>query len=255
MQQAKNRMEQNMFDNLKIPLEAYDRGFRANTAQQRQAIESLQGADARTLAAGIGKVGALGTASNEAMRIAMGEDLYKLELEKAREEQKIKENLVDMDTGQAQDFMKMSQDEQAASTQSVTGGVQALTGGLAALGTAAPLFAQSQADTRATNLAGKIARDMPTSADYTTNVTYIDPKTGLSVNAVDPKFVAPEGYDPKAKPGETGYADNLLYRPWDQKEIRKKLLEQNYTGKQYREFMKNGIPTDILDSLFKRTIY
>jgi hypothetical protein len=255
MQQAKTRMEQNMFDELKIPLEAYDRGFRENTAQQRQAIESLQGADARSLAAGIGKVGALGTASNEAMRMAMGTDLYKLELEKAREAQKIKDNLVDMEVGEAQDFMNMSQDQQAASTQSVTGGIQALTGGLAALGSAAPLYAKSQADTRATNLAGKVAADMPTSADYTTNVTYIDPKTGLSVNAVDPKFKAPEGYVSTAKPGETGYADNLLYRPYEQKEIREKLLEQNYTGKQYREFMKDGIPIETIDSLFKRTIY
>ena len=252
MQQARNRMQVNTLEELRVPLEAYERGFKANTAQQRQALDSLQGADARSLAAGIGKVGALGTASNEAMRIAMGEDLYKLNKAKAEEEGKIKEELVRMDTGQAADFAKKSQDEQAAATQSVTGGVQALTSGLAALGSSLPLYAKTQADSRATNLAGKIAGDMGKSTDYMTNKTYINPKTGLEVNATDPNFVAPEGYNPDALPGEVGYADNLLYRPYKQEEIRDKLLEQKYTGKQYRDFMKNGIPTDILDSLFKR---
>lgn len=250
MQQARNRMQVNTLEELRVPLEAYERGFKANTAQQRQALDSLQGADARSLAAGIGKVGALGTASNEAMRIAMGEDLYKLNKAKAEEEGKIKEELVRMDTGQAADFMKRSQDEQAAATQSVTGGVQALTSGLAALGSSLPLFATKQADTRAANLAGKIGENK-TAANYKTNQTYIDPKTGLEVNATDPNFEPPEGYNPKAKPGEAGYADNMLYRPYKQEEIMKKLREQNYTGKQYRDFMKNGIPTSILDSLFK----
>lgn len=252
MQQARNRMQVNTLEELRVPLEAYERGFKANTAQQRQALDSLQGADARSLAAGIGKVGALGTASNEAMRIAMGEDLYKLNKAKAEEEGKIKEELVRMDTGQAADFAKKSQDEQAAATQSVTGGVQALTSGLAALGSSLPLYAKTQADSRATNLAGKIAGDMGKSTDYMTNQTYINPKTGLEVNATDPNFVAPEGYNPDALPGQEGYADNSLYRPYTQEEIRDKLLEQKYTGKQYRDFMKNGIPTDILDSLFKR---
>tara|TARA_R110000822_G_scaffold231593_1_gene363505 strand:+ start:306 stop:1214 length:909 start_codon:yes stop_codon:yes gene_type:complete len=250
MQQARNRMQVNTLEELRVPLEAYERGFRENTAQQRQAIDSLQGADARTLAAGIGKVGALGTASNEAMRIAMGEDLYKLNEAQAKEEGRIKENLVDMDTGQAADFMKRSQDEQAAATQSVTGGVQALTSGLAALGTAAPLYGTTIADKRAGVLAGKVAENK-TAANYKTNQTYIDPKSGLEVNATDPNFKAPEGYNPKAKPGEAGYADNMLYRPFTQEEIAKKLREQNFTGKQYREFKKSGIPTSILDSLFK----
>jgi len=182
MQQARNRMQVNTLEELRVPLEAYERGFKANTAQQRQALDSLQGADARSLAAGIGKVGALGTASNEAMRIAMGEDLYKLNKAKAEEEGKIKEELVRMDTGQAADFAKKSQDEQAAATQSVTGGVQALTSGLAALGSSLPLYAKTQADSRATNLAGKIAGDMGKSTDYMTNQTYINPKTGLEVN-------------------------------------------------------------------------
>ena len=57
------------YENIKLPTESYDRAFKANTAQQRQALEALQGADARTLAAGVGKVGALGTASNEKQRL------------------------------------------------------------------------------------------------------------------------------------------------------------------------------------------
>ena len=99
MQQARAQIQKDAFENIKLPTESYDRAFRANTAQQRQALEALQGADARSLAAGVGKVGAVGTASNEEQRLKMGKDLYALELQKAQSANQIRDELVGMDVG------------------------------------------------------------------------------------------------------------------------------------------------------------
>ena len=166
MQQARTRMEKDAYENIKLPTESYDRAFKANTAQQRQALEALQGADARTLAAGVGKVGALGTASNEQQRLQMGKDLFALELTKAKNQERIKDELVGMDVGQAADQMKMAQDQDAASVASIGGGIQSLTSGLAAVGQAAPLYGQKVDDRRA----GKLMED-PVVAEQRSNLT------------------------------------------------------------------------------------
>ena len=126
MNQARARMQQNAYDNVNVPIEAYDRAFRENTAQQMQAIQSLQGADARTLAAGIGKVGAVGTASNESQRLALGKDLYENEKMKAKAQNEIRDELVSMDVGAARDQRQMQSDAQEARVASITSGLNAL---------------------------------------------------------------------------------------------------------------------------------
>lgn len=254
MQQAKSRMQQNMLEELRVPLESYERAFKANTAQQRQAIDSLQSADARTLAAGIGKVGAVGTASNEAQRVAMSKDLYNLEVVKAENEEKIKGELVAMETGQASDAMAKAQDFRAASTAATLGGVKALSTSFAAAGKQLPLYGAAQADRRAGNLVGKINEDFKNDEAYWKVQKYTDPSTGLVRNQKNPNFVAPEGYDKNAKIGEKGYADDNLYAAYTDEEIHALIGKQGYTGKQYRGFMENGLPPELFE-LMKRQNY
>jgi hypothetical protein len=54
------QQEQNFFDKMQIPMEAYNRALREGTAQQKQAIEALTEGDPRFNLANIGKVQAVG---------------------------------------------------------------------------------------------------------------------------------------------------------------------------------------------------
>ena len=79
MQQARDRAQTRFYEQLRLPTEAYERQFRESTAQQKQAIQALQESDPRTLAAGIGKVGAVGVAENQAIQEQMGKELFELQ--------------------------------------------------------------------------------------------------------------------------------------------------------------------------------
>ena len=153
MQEAKAKMQKNFYEGLTLPTEAYDRAFRGNAVQQKQAIESLQGADARTLAAGIGKVGALGMTANEAERLTMGKDLFALDLTKAENAQNINDELVGMDVGQAKDQMAMAGDLRVASAASTLSGIQSGIAGLSAAASAVPTYIKSGGDIKAGSFA------------------------------------------------------------------------------------------------------
>ena len=103
MQQARDRAQTRFYEQLRLPTEAYERQFRESTAQQKQAIQALQESDPRTLAAGIGKVGAVGVAENQAIQEQMGKELFELQKLKADEQKAINEQLASMDIAEAAD--------------------------------------------------------------------------------------------------------------------------------------------------------
>ena len=208
MQQARNRMMQDEYENIKLPTESYDRAFRSNVAQQRQALDSLQGADARTLAAGVGKVGALGVAATEAQRLQMGKDLYDLELKKAANAERIKDELVGMDVGAAKDAMGMSADKSQAAAASTMSAIQSGIAGVSALASSLPDYMKGAGDRQA----GKLSQSDTfkalgtVGADGTTTYggqVVIDPVTGKPVQTLNPARGA--DYDVNLKPGDTGY--------------------------------------------------
>jgi hypothetical protein len=220
MQQARNRMMADNFENIKLPTESYDRAFRENTAQQRQAIDSLQSADARSLAAGIGKVSAAGTAANEEQRLVMGRDLYDLELKKAQNAEAIKNELVGMDVGQARDLTTMSADSREAAAASTMGAIQSGVAGVSALASSLPDYMKSGADRKAGTFA----------------------ESGVFKN--DNKARGKD-YDVNLKPGETGYLPPTIdyYQPYTDDEA-KSLIGQNYESifgdnKTFRELKRN----------------
>ena len=213
MQQARNRMMADNFENIKLPTESYDRAFRENTAQQRQAIDSLQSADARSLAAGIGKVSAAGTAANEEQRLVMGKDLYDLELKKAQNAERIKDELVGMDVGQARDLTTMSADSREAAAASTMGAIQSGVAGVSALASSLPDYFQDAGDRKA----GKFAEsDAFKNMDKGGKVV-IDPKTGKAVQTDNPDYLnRAKDYNMDLKPGETGYIAPTIdyYQPY-----------------------------------------
>jgi len=233
MQQARNRMMADNFENIKLPTESYDRAFRENTAQQRQAIDSLQSADARSLAAGIGKVSAAGTAANEQQRLVMGKDLYDLELKKAQNAEAIKNELVGMDVGQARDLTTMSADSREAAAASTMGAIQSGVAGVSALASSLPDYMKSGADRKAGTFADSGV------------ISGMEGKTIQTGDGGKPIYRTdlPDDYNLKLKPGEEGYMDPYQYRDLRPDEIQSK-LKDNFDSifdddKSFRKLKRN----------------
>lgn len=257
MQQARAQIQKDAFENIKLPTESYDRAFRANTAQQRQALEALQGADARSLAAGVGKVGAVGTASNEEQRLKMGKDLYALELQKAQSANQIRDELVGMDVGAARDLMGMAADEKEASAASTMGAIQSGIAGVSALASSLPDYMKGAGDRRAGKLAetGAYNPDNPEIGQIPSMRKDIDPNSPTYGQMIPEQEVyypgAPvegeEGYIPIGereglKEGDEGFIEGKTrnkQRNRTEQEIADILAAQGYTRKQIKEMIKN----------------
>lgn len=141
MREARERAEKNVYDKLKLPLDAFNEQYRQNAALQTQQVDALQEGGQRALAAGIGKVAAASNANTETIRIGQGKAQTQLDKLKADAEEKIKQQTISMDVSAGQDALEeeaLLKEQAAAATQKgFASGTKALVGGL---GMAAPLF-------------------------------------------------------------------------------------------------------------------
>jgi len=146
MEEAKKQAEVQYLEALNVPLDGYDEEARANLQAQQQNIQALQEGDARNLAAGVGRVGAGATQTNEGIRIDKNKELYELEKAQVLEQQAIGQDLKEMSVGAATDQQLMARDSaeaKAAAQQSAFAGVGQAATSAASL---VPLYAQSKQD-------------------------------------------------------------------------------------------------------------
>jgi len=134
MADAKKRAEVDNFEELSVPTESYEAEFEANLAADQQAVQALQEGDARSLAAGVGRIGAQQAEEAEDTRIAMGQDLYNLDVTKAESRDAVNQQLIALDVGQAGDQAQMGSDLLAASSESFSQGMSAVGAGLESFG-------------------------------------------------------------------------------------------------------------------------
>ena len=73
------QQEQNFFEAMRVPTEAYERGLREGTAQQSQAIGALQEGDPRQLLGAIGKVNAVGVDQIAGLTDEMAQKMFELQ--------------------------------------------------------------------------------------------------------------------------------------------------------------------------------
>ena len=123
MIEARNRAQKNVYEKLKVPLDAFTEQYRRSQQATTQGIEALQGADARTLAAGIGAVSAQQQAADEQTRIQKAQALFELDKDKATAEENIKQQLIAMDVGAAKDQAKIQADQEKAQVAALQQGV------------------------------------------------------------------------------------------------------------------------------------
>jgi hypothetical protein len=98
---ARRRANVNVYEELSVPFDAYERGFEANLQADMQALSALQDADSRALIGGVGRIGAQQEAQAEGMRIAMADEMFNLDKLKADAEENIKQQNIAMDVAEA----------------------------------------------------------------------------------------------------------------------------------------------------------
>jgi hypothetical protein len=152
MSDAKRKAEKDFYGGLAVPLDAYDQEFENLLAGQQQSVEALQEGDARALAAGVGRVGALQQEAAEEQRIAMGEDLFNLETLKAESQDAINQQLIEMDASAAREQNIRSSESEQRRANAISQGVTAVGGALQSAASVAPLFSKNQATRRGAKL-------------------------------------------------------------------------------------------------------
>jgi hypothetical protein len=125
---------------VQLPMEAYQQAGREGTAQQMQALQALQEADTRSLAAGVGKVQAAATAAQTGITEQMRQDLFALESTQMQEKMANRDQIAKMNQERAIGAQAAAADAEAARIKAITSAVS----GVASLGEqvvkAAPLF-------------------------------------------------------------------------------------------------------------------
>ncbi len=146
MAEAKSKLEKNFYEGLKLPTEAYDQAYEANAQTQRENVEALQQADSRSLAAGVGKVGALSNENTQKIRAQQAQEMFELDKLKAGAKEDMNQQLAAMDVAGAQDQAARAAqaDEQVGQLQA--GAAQAFIGGITAAAESQSLNKMSKTD-------------------------------------------------------------------------------------------------------------
>lgn len=168
---------------VQLPTEAYDRALREGTAQQMQSIQALQEADARTLAAGVGKVQAQATDAQTQARDQMAQDMYNLELAQAKEKSANSASIAKLNLDKATGAQMAAADAEAARASANAGVGSAIVSLGGQMLSAAPLYGKT---------------NMPTAGSFSSN-----PANQLPANLSGFSNNLPSNYNPAQVPGLT----------------------------------------------------
>lgn len=153
MIEAEKKAEVEYMQKLNIPLDSYDEEYKQNLANTQQNVAALQEGDARNLAAGVGKVGAAGVETNEAIRITQGKDEFELQKMQLEEQSAINQDLKDMKVGASADQQIIARDAKQARVAAISSGVSAVGTAIGSAAQVVPLYTASRADKQANKIA------------------------------------------------------------------------------------------------------
>jgi hypothetical protein len=106
---------------VQLPMEAYQQAGREGTAQQMQALQALQEADTRSLAAGVGKVQAAATEAQNITTNQMREDLFSLEAAQMKEKMANRDQIAKMNQERAIGAQTAAANAEAAKMRAYAG--------------------------------------------------------------------------------------------------------------------------------------
>lgn len=125
---ARRELSVNRLEGLQVPTSAFEQAAQADIAMQQQALAGLAESDPRALAAGIGKVQAMGTQATETRRQAMEKSLFDYEKMVAAEQQRIDEAMAGISLQEAAGAQLARKQAEEQFGQAVTGAIGAIGG-------------------------------------------------------------------------------------------------------------------------------
>ena len=106
---AKLKAEKDFYAGLNVPLDAFGEQYRQTLQANQQGVQALQEGDSRNLAAGLGGLQGATAQAQETTRIGMQDALYENDKMKADAKETMKQQLINIDLGQAQDSVARSE--------------------------------------------------------------------------------------------------------------------------------------------------
>ena len=229
MEEAKKKAEIDYAQTLNVPLSAFGKEFDQNTANQNAIIQSLQEGDPRNLAAGVGRVNVATTDANEDTRNDLGNKMYELDKYQAESKQAINTDQKNMLVGAAADKSQMSRDAAQAKTSAMQGAFQGLGQVAGAVNSLTPLFGTSGADRRADKFLDGLSKDQIAK-------TRVETRNSNPDSDLYKKYMTKGAdYDPK----KASLFAETIFTPMGRPAMRQKLLDQDFSKKDYAGFIDN----------------
>ena len=122
----------NVAEQGQIPLQAYEQGFRQRQVLQKDIMNSLQSADTRSLAAGVGNVAQAGQQANQQQQASVEQAIFDREATVLEGEEAKQKRLYDLEIAQGKGAMQAAAQASNAQTRAIAGGAKTLTTGLKA---------------------------------------------------------------------------------------------------------------------------
>jgi hypothetical protein len=142
MEEARKKLEVNTYDQLNVPMEAYEREREALLSSGAQAIQAGVEGQSRGAAATVGRVQAGMNEAQSAVRTDMAKELSDLQKLSAEEDSRLRDIGVQLDLGEVEGAQLAARDAQQARTAAMQQGMQGITS-LAQTGMElAPLYGQ-----------------------------------------------------------------------------------------------------------------
>lgn len=146
LEQAKRRLDVNRQEGVQVPLDAYEQAMREMTAQQGQSLMGLREADERSLAAGVGKLAAAGTAGVEGLRGKMEEAIYARDKAIADEAARIDSMMAGISLTEAEGAQEAAKQREEASAMALQGAISGIGGAFDTMAKSQDLYSQRQGE-------------------------------------------------------------------------------------------------------------
>jgi hypothetical protein len=139
-------LSQNFYEGLRLPMEAYDREFAANTAAEKQGLEALVEGDQRLVLGGVGKSQAVTVDKNANTADRAAEKIYNLGLTQAGASERTAGKLATLEGDRLAGAQQASADAAAARLKNQQGALQAGGDLIKGLGAMIPEYSSSNAN-------------------------------------------------------------------------------------------------------------
>jgi len=158
-------LEVNYFEGLTYPMEAFDMAFEATLAQTQTAVEALQEADPRALAAGIGRVGAGATEQTTKTRQELADIAQKVDFTERQAKDAIRQQKLAANVADQKEEMLKQRDAEARKAALINQGMSGLITAGTAIGDEIDLYLKKGEDRKGGDRKKDSSRFVPKEAE------------------------------------------------------------------------------------------